>query len=236
MFGYVSAYTVESRIVLHANARKTAEKHAAHSAKLPSEGRGRGFEFRRVHHFPPFSDCAVFGNVYGYVTNRPAMMLKHHAGLTDSECKEFDMATDYYDTTEEKFKSDWLYFIRSEDGLTKIGRSANVANRLTRLRTGNPKELNLIGAIEDAGWMEKLWHHAFQMQRVRGEWFEADSGMDLAIVEALDGNEWIATLTAPDELASHHPKLSRTELNSEWRHEIADYETALEDAMHGALA
>lgn len=70
MFGYVSAYTVESRNVLHGNTRKSTVSRAMHGVKMPSEGRGRPFKSGWVLPFQPFSTCNVCGNVYGYHTKR----------------------------------------------------------------------------------------------------------------------------------------------------------------------
>ena len=84
MFGYVSAYTVESRNVLHGNTRKSTVKRAMHGGKMPSEGRGQRFESSWVRHFPPLYTCRVFGNVYGYVTKRAGMLRQQPPALTTS--------------------------------------------------------------------------------------------------------------------------------------------------------
>lgn len=67
-----------------------------------------------------------------------------------------------------------VYFIQADNGLTKIGRTKNLKNRLSKLKTSSPCELNLIWFIETEHELEleaKI-HDVFSVKRVRGEWFD----------------------------------------------------------------
>lgn len=78
-------------------------------------------------------------------------------------------------------KEGWVYFITAENGLTKIGRTANINKRLSQLRTASPCRLRLFLVVysENQCGLEKSLHLRFAHCRVRYEWFkltEADLG------------------------------------------------------------
>jgi hypothetical protein len=62
------------------------------------------------------------------------------------------------------------------DDYVKIGRTKNVEDRLSKLQTGNPFNINPIGFIPTAEPMkiEKAFHHIFNSFRRNGEWFKLD--------------------------------------------------------------
>jgi hypothetical protein len=68
-----------------------------------------------------------------------------------------------------------VYFIRGA-GLTKIGTSATVAQRLANIQACSPVDLELVRFEPlPAGvrrWVETELHEAFHEHRRRGEWFE----------------------------------------------------------------
>lgn len=72
-----------------------------------------------------------------------------------------------------------VYFIGVPDGHVKIGLSANPADRIAGLQTGNHQEIVFYGAtqIEDFGVcpreMERRIHELLEQHHVRGEWFLA---------------------------------------------------------------
>jgi hypothetical protein len=67
----------------------------------------------------------------------------------------------------------WVYLVGTEGGFYKIGRTTKVAERLAALNTGTPGGVTLIYAIYtvDSVDLERLFHDAFEEERVRGEWF-----------------------------------------------------------------
>jgi hypothetical protein len=73
-----------------------------------------------------------------------------------------------------KTVSGLVYFVRNTEGLTKIGRTYNLKNRLLRLKHEPRGEgATLIHYIEssDINVLEKTLHQAFASKRVQGEWF-----------------------------------------------------------------
>jgi predicted GIY-YIG superfamily endonuclease len=71
----------------------------------------------------------------------------------------------------------YVYIISSgKNGPVKIGKAANVEERVLDLQTGNPIKLILLAKIHakshsHAMFMEKRFHEAFKKHRIRGEWF-----------------------------------------------------------------
>ncbi len=140
---------------------------------------------------------------------------------------------------EEIFPSDDLYFVRCQEDRCKIGRTANVENRMKSLRNSSPYPLELMLTIPGHGWQEKVWHKAFAHVRRHLEWFELSPDLVKAMDAARDGKEWIATLTPPADmppasvwdvqtkfLVDQSPRAIRAFL---WRNYIADLE---ESAAH----
>lgn len=69
-----------------------------------------------------------------------------------------------------------LYIIVSKvTGSIKIGRTSNIEQRLTTLRTGNAYPLKLILLLENQGKEEKYYHKLCRKYRLEGEWFSLDS-------------------------------------------------------------
>jgi hypothetical protein len=66
----------------------------------------------------------------------------------------------------------WIYFLETEDGrFIKIGRSADVIQRLYALQVANPG-LKLLGVLPETGTMsESHIHEQFAADHHEGEWF-----------------------------------------------------------------
>ncbi len=67
-----------------------------------------------------------------------------------------------------------VYLVRADNGLYKIGRSANAASRIKTLTVQLPYGIELIHVIktEDTVGLERRLHTHFAALRKRGEWFE----------------------------------------------------------------
>lgn len=85
------------------------------------------------------------------------------------------------------WRGDFVYVIRSETGMVKIGRSKNPKRRLDSFQTGNHEELVLFAAagVENPTELEKKLHYEFQDRNERGEWFELSSEMLQLLVRRL---------------------------------------------------
>jgi hypothetical protein len=68
--------------------------------------------------------------------------------------------------------NDDLYFIESEDGFVKIGRSNNPKKRLSAIQSGNHKELSILKTFKNKGCYEPDIHKKFKDLCIRGEWFK----------------------------------------------------------------
>lgn len=68
---------------------------------------------------------------------------------------------------------EYLYLIRAENGLIKIGYSEDVQRRYSLLNTASPIALELLWFMESARarLIEAELHQRFASKRVRGEWF-----------------------------------------------------------------
>lgn len=74
-------------------------------------------------------------------------------------------------------RSEGVYLVES-DGFYKIGKSKNIAKRISSLKTGNPNKIELLfsyypyrGNIHE---LEKYLHDRYSSSRTTGEWFKKD--------------------------------------------------------------
>lgn len=65
----------------------------------------------------------------------------------------------------------WCYFIRAENGATKIGVAWNVRSRLSALQSACPERLLLICRVPGGELAEAYFHEVLKDECVRGEWF-----------------------------------------------------------------
>jgi hypothetical protein len=85
---------------------------------------------------------------------------------------------------------DDLYFFRADNGLVKIGRSANVRNRLNHIRCSSPVGVMMWAVIEGQGHQELLWHSRFKEFHRSGEWFKWCPQIARAVRLAQSGKDW----------------------------------------------
>ena len=66
-----------------------------------------------------------------------------------------------------------VYFLRADNGLTKIGRTMNMGQRFKVFSTHLPYELEVVRLIhsDNCHELERRLHLRFADKRVRGEWF-----------------------------------------------------------------
>lgn len=78
-----------------------------------------------------------------------------------------------------------VYFIRAGgDGPIKIGRTRNATNRREALQSSTHVPLILLATIQAPHWAEPYFHHFYEDERIRGEWFRASPRL-LAFIESL---------------------------------------------------
>ena len=78
----------------------------------------------------------------------------------------------------------YVYLIRSDNGLTKIGVTRDIGTRVSTLNTASPVELRLLFyfAPQNAKLAEANLHKRFFRKRVKGEWFNL-TDMDVSWVK-----------------------------------------------------
>lgn len=89
-----------------------------------------------------------------------------------------------------------VYFI-SDGEYIKIGSSERVGRRFKSLQSGNPKKLELLGAVSAKLFSEYGLHRRFADIRVHGEWFKHTPELMAFIEEAIQTPE-----PEPDDLPS----------------------------------
>ncbi len=67
----------------------------------------------------------------------------------------------------------FIYILRADNGLVKIGRTIDIQRRLNTFNSQLPYDLEVIKIIEsdDCSNLELEFHNQFADKRVRGEWF-----------------------------------------------------------------
>lgn len=69
----------------------------------------------------------------------------------------------------------YVYFIKSDNGLIKIGRTENISKRLSSLRTASPVGLSLIAYQIGPARLEQRLHKQFKQLHSHGEWYTDDA-------------------------------------------------------------
>jgi len=88
------------------------------------------------------------------------------------------------ENTRKKPKKGFVYFIKAENGLIKIGRTKNLSNRYKQIQHSALLKTELLFAIEsnDVIKLEQKLHHFFENKMEKGEWF-ALSNEDIEIIK-----------------------------------------------------
>lgn len=68
----------------------------------------------------------------------------------------------------------YVYFLKADNGLVKIGRTKEMDERIKHLSVTLPYELELVHYIQSDNheWAESVFQRYYAGKRVRGEWFE----------------------------------------------------------------
>lgn len=87
-------------------------------------------------------------------------------------------------------KSGYIYVLRADNGLYKIGRSVNIDGRIKRLETVLPYELELVCAVKAKDYIttEAKLHQVFADKCVKGEWFQLTEA-DIEYIKGLGAQD-----------------------------------------------
>ncbi|KRN31137.1 GIY-YIG nuclease family protein [Liquorilactobacillus mali] len=68
----------------------------------------------------------------------------------------------------------YVYFLKSKNGLVKIGCTSNLGRRIKAIQAMNPEKLVLIGKIKTSKWyqLENEIHNFFKKYLIHGEWYD----------------------------------------------------------------
>lgn len=82
----------------------------------------------------------------------------------------------------------YVYFVRAENGLIKIGFSLrHPSKRLKDLQGASPEKLELIGFFEGSVKDESATHRKFEKCRSHCEWFKPSKELSQFIKEKING-------------------------------------------------
>lgn len=67
----------------------------------------------------------------------------------------------------------YVYLIMAENGLTKIGKTKNITQRIHTIKTSSPEKIEVYRVYKSTDYhkLEKVLHMTFKDNRVLGEWF-----------------------------------------------------------------
>lgn len=126
--------------------------------------------------------------------DEPAQAVKFLSAVTqiarnEERCRLEDLRTEFRArptiTTFDSDEPEYVYLVRAENGLHKIGRSKNLANRIKGLRSSSAVFCELIHSFRslNSRAAERLLHDRFSASRKQGEWF----GLEIADVVWIKG-------------------------------------------------
>lgn len=101
----------------------------------------------------------------------------------------------------------YLYFMRDQEGLIKIGRSVRPRERREQVCWDRGQEVELLGVVYKGGELEQRVHELFDDLRVFGEWFRPSDNLtrfveatvgrgQQALVAAMEAERWLTTDTS----------------------------------------
>lgn len=96
-------------------------------------------------------------------------------------------------TSSRRKREGYIYFLKADNGLTKIGKAINLDKRLDHFTAKLPYQLVLAHSIKsnDYTGLELELHKKFEHLRKRGEWFDL-TDMHIKKIKKEYGNEHIA--------------------------------------------
>ena len=82
----------------------------------------------------------------------------------------------------------YVYFIRAENGLVKIGKAVNPKNRFGTIKTASPVPVELLAFTEADSGLEKFLNKYFAEHRSHGEWFKVNKEIE-DLIDKINANE-----------------------------------------------
>lgn len=83
----------------------------------------------------------------------------------------------------------WIYVLKSESGLVKIGFSSNPERRVAGLRTANSASFKLLHCVEATRAHEACIHRLLAADCVRGEWYNLTEAVG-SVIDKIDQEDW----------------------------------------------
>lgn len=131
---------------------------------------------------------------------QPRKLVDHSAGLATRWRRNREYGP---------LKGPCVYVVEGLPSVFKIGRTDDMAGRLSALRVGSPVPLKLVACIPLPGhpWtaeeMEALLHWHFGDFRLHGEWFHLDEQLMIELLSS--AGKWVVRYYTPEFLSSETP-------------------------------
>jgi len=86
----------------------------------------------------------------------------------------------------------YVYILKSDSGLYKIGKTHNLQARIKTIKTSSPSEIEVERVFKsiNCGEAEKELHDRFSAFRKTGEWFQLEQE-ELDLIESLEDGWWL---------------------------------------------
>ena len=124
---------------------------------------------------------------------------EHNNNLFEQYNPSYTNYTNSENTTK-KPKKGFVYFIKAENGLVKIGRTKDLSNRYKQIQYSALLKTDLLFAIEsnDVIKLEQKLHHFFENKMKKGEWFALSDG-DIEIIKNATKKKGLKIITIEGE-------------------------------------
>lgn len=105
--------------------------------------------------------------------------------MSEPIAPEVQKAINLYEERGITYDFGYVYLVKAENGLYKIGKSKNVAQRFKSLKTASPVKLELFLTFQtsDMTQAEEMLHFIFSEFREIGEWFRLGKEEILEILD-----------------------------------------------------
>ena len=114
--------------------------------------------------------------------------------------KQYNSSYTNSENTTKKPKKGFVYFIKAENGLIKIGQTKDLSNRYKQIQHSALLKTELLFAIEsdDGIKLEEKLHHFFENKMKKGEWFALSDG-DIEIIKNAAKKKGLKIITIEGE-------------------------------------
>lgn len=132
--------------------------------------------------------ASMFGLEYSQLKNNWRKRFKD-LSVTDEVWERLLATVEHSEQPIQKESNGYLYVIRNEENIWKIGISEDVTSRISNLQTASPSKLTLLATYKSytpVYNLEQKVHKKLRKHNIRGEWFDGNK-ITLNDIEVLIG-------------------------------------------------